>query len=166
MKWYGNCSYKLEGTWNSIASQMAQRFKETGHPVFTGASALSRGILRKLKGNETIHFNADASNTELLFRVIRSINQFSIHGAVSNWCEEFGPRPNESEPTSEKYTAKETQSRSWYTMVFGDFTQYAENVHFLWQTKDPERMQRFQEYSNWTSHRSSLRIIQNEHHGL
>ena len=57
---------------------MVQRFKETGRPVFTSASALSRGILRRLKGKETIHFNADASNTELLFRIIHSVNQLSI----------------------------------------------------------------------------------------
>ena len=37
----------LEGKWDSIASQMVQRFKETSHPVFTSASALSRGILGK-----------------------------------------------------------------------------------------------------------------------
>ena len=37
-----------------------------------------------------IHFNADASNKELLFRIIRSVNQLSIHGAVPNWCEQFG----------------------------------------------------------------------------
>ena len=54
------------------------------------ASALSRGILRTLKGIETIHFNADASNTELSFRIIHSVNQLSIYGAVSNWCEQFG----------------------------------------------------------------------------
>ena len=29
-------------------------------------------------------------NTELLFRIIHSVNQLSIHGAVSNWCEQFG----------------------------------------------------------------------------
>ena len=57
-----------------------QRFKETGHPVFTGASALSRGILRKLKGKETIHFYADALNTEVLFRIIHS-----CHSAQYLW---------------------------------------------------------------------------------
>ena len=61
-KWYGSYNYKLEGKWNSVASQMVQRFNDTSHPVFTSASALSREILRK--GRETIHFNADASNTE------------------------------------------------------------------------------------------------------
>ena len=35
------------------ASQMAQRFKETGQPVSTSASALSRGLLRSLNGKET-----------------------------------------------------------------------------------------------------------------
>ena len=56
----------------------------------TSASALSRGILRTLKGKETIHLNADSSNTELLFRIIHSVNQLSVYGAVSNWCEQFG----------------------------------------------------------------------------
>ena len=53
---------------------MVQRYKETGHPVFTCASALSRGVLRSLKGRETIHFTEDLSNTELLFRIIHSVN--------------------------------------------------------------------------------------------
>ena len=43
-----------------------------------------------LKGKETIHFNADASNTELLFRISHSVNQLSIYGADSNWCHQFG----------------------------------------------------------------------------
>ena len=40
--WYGESKYPPEGKLNSVASQMAQRFKETGHPVFTSASALGR----------------------------------------------------------------------------------------------------------------------------
>ena len=54
---------------------MVQRVKETRHPVLTSFSALSRGILRMLKRQETIHFNANPSNTELLFRIMRSVNQ-------------------------------------------------------------------------------------------
>ena len=50
-----------------------------------------------LKGKETIHFNADASNTELLFRIIQSVHPLSIHGAVSNWCEQSGLRTDEKE---------------------------------------------------------------------
>ena len=44
----------------------------------------------KKNNTDTIHFNADASNTELLFRIIHSVNQLSIYGAVSNWREQFG----------------------------------------------------------------------------
>ena len=51
---------------------------------------LSREILKMLEGEDTIHFNADASNTTLLFRIIHSVNQLSSYGAVSNWCEQFG----------------------------------------------------------------------------
>ena len=58
---------------------MVGRFKETGHPVFKSISALSRGIL-KGKKSDTIHFTADASNTELLYRTIHSANQLSNYG--------------------------------------------------------------------------------------
>ena len=70
--------------------KMLERFKDTGHPVFNSISALSRGILKKKNNRDTIHFSAHASNTELLFRIIHSVNQLSIYGAVSNWCEQFG----------------------------------------------------------------------------
>ena len=80
---------------NSIASQMVQKFKETGHPVFTSVSALSRGILRRLKGEDSIHFNVDVPNAELLFKFNFSANQLSIYGAVSNWDYQFGLREDE-----------------------------------------------------------------------
>ena len=76
---------------DSAASQMVHRSKETSHPVFINAIALSLGILRMLKGKQTLHFNEDASNTELLFRITHSVDQLSnIYGAVTNWCEQFG----------------------------------------------------------------------------
>ena len=46
-KWYGTLSYTPEGKWDSIASQMVERFKETGHLVFKSISALTRGILKE-----------------------------------------------------------------------------------------------------------------------
>ena len=65
---------------------MAQHFIETGHFVFKCTYPLSRGILKKKKGHETIHFNGDSTNTELLFQTIISVNQLSFYGAVANWC--------------------------------------------------------------------------------
>ena len=58
--------------------KMVHRFKETGHPVFKSISSLSRGILKRKKGKETIHFNGDSSNTELLFRIFHSLNQQGV----------------------------------------------------------------------------------------
>ena len=88
-KWYGTLLYTSEGKWDSTATQMVERFKDTRHPVFKSISALSRGIMKKKHNRDTIHFNADASNTELLFRIVHSVNQLRIYGAVSNWCEQF-----------------------------------------------------------------------------
>ena len=61
-----------EGNWDSTATQMVERYKETAHPVFKNISVLSCGFLKKKNGRDTIHFNADASNTELLFRRVHS----------------------------------------------------------------------------------------------
>ena len=74
---------------------------DSSHQLFLSASALSR------KGKETTHFNAGAPNTELLFRIVHSVNQLSIYGAVSNGCEQFGLRPNEREPILKTYAAEE-----------------------------------------------------------
>ena len=89
-KWYGESSYPPNGEWDSTANKMLQRFKETGHLVFKSISALSRGALKRKRSQETTHFNGDSSNTELLFRIIHSVNQFSNYGAVTNWCEPIG----------------------------------------------------------------------------
>ena len=46
-KWYGTHTCKPEGKWNTIAENMVEDFKETGHPVFRGISALNRGTEKK-----------------------------------------------------------------------------------------------------------------------
>ena len=58
--------------------------------MFNGISALSREFLKRKKGKETIRFNGDSLNTELLFRTTHSVNRLSICGAVANWSEQFG----------------------------------------------------------------------------
>ena len=68
-KWYGN-SY--DGQRDRTAHNIVQQLKETGHPIFTATSALSRGILKQRKGRSTIHFNEEFMNTELLFQTIHS----------------------------------------------------------------------------------------------
>ena len=84
-KWYGTLPCTPERKWDSTATLMVERFKDTGHPVFKSISASSRGVLIKKNNRDTIHFNADASDTELLFQIIHSVNPLSIYRAVSTW---------------------------------------------------------------------------------
>ena len=96
-KWYGTLPYTPEGKCDSTATQMVERSKDTCHPVFISISALSRGTLKKKNNRDTIHFNADASNTELFLRITYSVNQLSFYGAVSNKCEPFDLTEEEKE---------------------------------------------------------------------
>ena len=51
---------------------------------------LSRGKLKsKGHGKLSIHFTADYSTIETIFRIIVSVNQLSVYGAVAAVCEEF-----------------------------------------------------------------------------
>ena len=83
-------NYKPDGKWDSIASSMVKDFEETGHPVFKGISALTRGIMRKKKSKDTTQYNGESSNVELLYQIIHSANQLCICGAFTNWCETLG----------------------------------------------------------------------------
>ena len=55
-------------------------------------SALIRGILKRNIGRFMIHFTAESSSIELLFRTLLSVNQLSIHGAVSSSCEDLAQK--------------------------------------------------------------------------
>ena len=68
------------------------KFRESGHPVFRATSPfpLSRGTLQSKGGGKfSVHFCADGDTIETVFRTIISVNQLSIHGAVSDVCEEY-----------------------------------------------------------------------------
>ena len=128
---------------------MVLRFKETCHPIFTSASALSRGILRKLKGKETIHFYADTSNTELLFRIIQCANQLSFFGAFSTWWEELGLKPYERGPkladkenSVHREMLKSVDSQEVKSVVFAQRTRAASGNGLR------ENLQNFQSLSN------------------
>ena len=84
-KWYETCVYKPEGKWNQQADQMIASFAQSGHPVFRGTSALSRGTLKRKPGRNTLHFTADSGNIDLIMRTTRSANQLSIYGGVLSW---------------------------------------------------------------------------------
>ena len=53
-------------------------------------SPLSRGTLKSKGGGKlSFHFCADGNTIETVFRTIISVSQLSIHGAVSDVCEEY-----------------------------------------------------------------------------
>ena len=69
---------------------MQVKFAESRHPTFRATTPLSRGILKsKGRGKLSIHFTADYPTVERFFRIIISVNQLSIYGAVATLCEEF-----------------------------------------------------------------------------
>ena len=69
---------------------MLLEFAESGHPTFRATTPLSGGQLKsKGHGKLSIHFAADEHTIETIFRIILSVNQLSVHGAVAAICEEF-----------------------------------------------------------------------------
>ena len=58
--------------------------------IFRATTPLSRCKLKsKGHGKLSIHFTADYPTIETVFRIIVSVNQVSLYGAVANMCEEF-----------------------------------------------------------------------------
>ena len=75
---------------DNIAEEMLLEFAESGHPTFHATTPLSRSILRsKGYGKLSMHFSADCPTIETVFRIIISVNQLSIYGAVAAICEEL-----------------------------------------------------------------------------
>ena len=75
---------------DDIAEQMLLEFAESGHPTFRATTPLSRGILKsKGRGKLSIHFAADQDTIDSIYRIILSVNQLSVYGAVAAVCEEF-----------------------------------------------------------------------------
>ena len=73
-----------------IAEEMLLEFAESGHPTFRATTPLSRGQLKsKGKRKLSIHFTADQDTVDTIYRIILSVNQLSVYGAMAAICEEF-----------------------------------------------------------------------------
>ena len=78
-----------QGEWDHIVEDMLLRFAESGHPIFRATTPLSRGKLKsKGKGKVSIHFSAEPDTIDTIYRIILSVNQLSIYGAVAAICDE------------------------------------------------------------------------------
>ena len=81
-KWYSS-ENSPQGAWDNIAEQMLLYFAESGHPTFRATTPLSRSILKsKGRGKLSIHFAADGDTIDAIYRIILSVNQLSVYGAV------------------------------------------------------------------------------------
>ena len=88
-KWYPS-ENNPQGAWDHIAEEMLLLFAESGHPTFRTTTPLSRGQLKsKGKRKVSTHFTADQDTVDTIYRIILSVNQLSIYGAVAAICEEF-----------------------------------------------------------------------------
>ena len=84
-KWYGTHIHKPNGSWPDVADLMMINLRESAHPLFRGTSALFRGALKSKGGGKlSTHYNGDPATAELLFRIIISVCQLSIYGAVAD----------------------------------------------------------------------------------
>ena len=89
-KWYSISEDTPQGEWDNVAERMMLEFAESGHPIFRATSPLSRGRLKsKGHGKLSIHYAADLETIETIFRIIVSVNQLSLYGAVAEMCEEY-----------------------------------------------------------------------------
>ena len=88
-KWYPS-ENSPQGAWDHVAEEMLLLFAESGHPIFRSTTPLSRGQLKsKGKGKVSIHFTADQETVDTIYRIILSVNQLSVYGAVAAICDEY-----------------------------------------------------------------------------
>ena len=87
-KWYSTYIERPRGEWDRVAELMMIKIRRKRTPSFPShESIVSRK--RSKAGKLSIHFCADGDPIETVFRTIISVNQISIYGAVSEFCEEY-----------------------------------------------------------------------------
>ena len=72
-----------------IAEEMLLEFAERGHPTFRATTPLSRGFLKSTRHGKLSIQQMNRQLKHFFFRIIISVNQLSIYGAVAAVCEEF-----------------------------------------------------------------------------
>ena len=97
-KWYPS-ENSPHGAWDHVVEDMLLKFAESGHLIFRATTPLSRGKLKSKGGKVSIHFSAEPDTIDTIYRIILSVNQLSIYGAVAAICDEYEGQPdNTGEP--------------------------------------------------------------------
>ena len=104
-KWYQGCATNHDGKWD---------------PVFRGISPL-----KKKNNRDTIHFNEEYCNIDLLCRTVHSANQLCIYGATSKWCGPNSGGASQSRPESARKMSPEIQLKKERSQVIGWYSETA-----------------------------------------
>ena len=77
-----------DGSWNLVS----------GCPIFCATTPLSRGHLKsKRRGKLSMHFTANQDAIDTIYRIILTVNQLSVCGAMATICEEFKDHQDRTE---------------------------------------------------------------------
>ena len=87
-KWYSS-ENGPQGAGGNIAEQMLLEFVESGHPTLEAATPLSRSFSRVKDVENCRYTSLQRERIDTIYRIILSVNQLSVYGAVATVCEEF-----------------------------------------------------------------------------
>ena len=81
----------LEENGTRVAELMTIKFRESGHPIFRATSPFVPRNAQKQRRWENYQYTSVpmGDTTETIFRTLISVNQLSIYGAVSDFCDEY-----------------------------------------------------------------------------
>ena len=88
MSMFNDMDWTRKGS-NGICNSNSEKVKDYAMRFLPRDTVRFWVVDRKRSGME-LFLNGDSSNMELLFRIIHSVNQLRIYGAVASWCEQFG----------------------------------------------------------------------------
>ena len=77
MQWYQG--YAADYGWHLRAQHIVANYEKSGHPLFQGVSPLGRGKLKKTNNRDTIHFNVEHGNIDLLYRTDCSCREPALY---------------------------------------------------------------------------------------
>ena len=135
-KWYQGYATDCGRKWDLRASQMVEDFENSGHRVFQGVSPLGLAILKKNNNRDTIPFNGEHCNVDLLYRTTHSATQLCIYGAVTKWCGTNSGETRQSRLGSARHLQKFKSSRriSSHWLIFQDYRMLRETECFrMWK---------------------------------
>ena len=106
-KWYQGYATDSDGKWDLRASQNVGNFREFRTSGISGVSPLDRGILKKKNNRDTILFNGEYGNNDMLYRTVDA----AIYGAVSKWRGPNSGEASQSRPESARKMSPEIQRK-------------------------------------------------------